>query len=67
MNNFNLLSLKITTLAANVTQALKIQDVNILEVIVDSGILLVIVPLLIIYLFLQRYFMEGIERSGIVG
>lgn len=67
MNNFNLLSLKVTTLAANVTQALKIQDVNILQVIVDSGILLVIVPLLIIYLFLQRHFMEGIERSGIVG
>lgn len=67
MNNFNLLSLKVTTLAANVTQALKIQDTNILQVIVDSGILLVIVPLLIIYLFLQRHFMEGIERSGIVG
>lgn len=67
MSNFNLLSLKVTTLAANVSQALKIQDTNILQVIVDSGILLVIVPLLIIYLFLQRQFMEGIERSGIVG
>lgn len=29
--------------------------------------LLIIIPLLIIYLFAQRYIMEGIERSGITG
>ena len=29
--------------------------------------LLIIVPLLIVYLFCQRYLVEGIERSGIVG
>ena len=31
-----------------------------------SGIL-ILIPLLILYLFLQRYLVEGIERSGIVG
>lgn len=67
MSNFNLMSLKITTLAANVYQALDIRDANVVELVVNSGVLLVIVPLLIIYLFMQRYFMEGIERSGIVG
>lgn len=67
MSNFKLMSLKITTLAANVYQALNIRDANVVELVVNSGVLLVIVPLLVIYLFLQRYFMEGIERSGIVG
>ncbi|HAY97541.1 MAG TPA: carbohydrate ABC transporter permease [Ruminococcaceae bacterium] len=33
----------------------------------NTGILLLIFPLLILYLFLQRYFVESIERSGIVG
>lgn len=33
----------------------------------DTGILLAILPLIIIYLFVQRYFVESIERTGIVG
>lgn len=34
---------------------------------VQTGCLLTILPLLIVYTFLQKYFTEGIERSGIVG
>ncbi|AOZ92651.1 carbohydrate ABC transporter permease [Paenibacillus crassostreae] len=33
----------------------------------DTGILLAMLPLIIIYLFVQRYFVESIERTGIVG
>lgn len=33
----------------------------------STGILLVITPLIIFYAFAQKYFVEGIERSGIVG
>ena len=33
----------------------------------NDGMLLVILPLLILYLFMQRYFVESIERTGIVG
>src|SRR5690606_3639990 len=33
----------------------------------DTGILMAILPLIIIYLFVQRYFVESIERTGIVG
>ncbi|MDE5765050.1 MAG: carbohydrate ABC transporter permease [Ruminococcus sp.] len=33
----------------------------------EAGCLLSITPLLIMYIFLQKYFTEGIERSGIVG
>ena len=31
----------------------------------ESGCLLSIIPLLIMYVFLQRYFIEGVERSGL--
>ncbi len=33
----------------------------------NAGMILVILPLLILYIFMQRYFVEGIERTGIVG
>lgn len=32
-----------------------------------AGTLITILPLLILYLFLQKYFVEGIEKSGITG
>lgn len=32
----------------------------------EAGCLLSITPILIMYVFLQKYFTEGIERSGIV-
>ena len=37
------------------------------QLVVFAGVLLAIAPILTIYLFLQRYFIEGLERSGIVG
>lgn len=37
------------------------------EATVMAGTFLVILPLLIIYLILQRRFMEGVERSGLTG
>lgn len=33
----------------------------------NTGILLVIIPLIILYLFSQRYFVESMENSGLVG
>ena len=35
--------------------------------LMQAGSLLCIFPLLLLYLFLQRYFVQGVERSGIVG
>ncbi|HEY0826467.1 MAG TPA: hypothetical protein VGE40_00080, partial [Bacilli bacterium] len=32
-----------------------------------AGSMLTILPLLILYLFTQRYFVEGVERAGIAG
>ncbi|MDO4562992.1 MAG: carbohydrate ABC transporter permease [Clostridia bacterium] len=37
------------------------------EATVMAGTFMVILPILIVYMFLQRRFMEGIERTGIVG
>lgn len=37
------------------------------SVIIFAGSLLFVLPPLLIYLFLQKYFIQGIERSGIVG
>lgn len=33
----------------------------------NTGSILLILPLILLYLFCQKYFVEGIERSGIVG
>lgn len=35
--------------------------------LMQAGSLLCILPLLLLYLLLQRYFVQGVERSGIVG
>ena len=42
-------------------------DPNILQLFMDAGIVLVMAPILIIYIALQKQFIEGVERSGIVG
>lgn len=42
-------------------------DVIAQSLINNSALLLFILPMLIVFLFGQRYFIEGVERSGIVG
>ncbi|MDD2361525.1 MAG: carbohydrate ABC transporter permease [Oscillospiraceae bacterium] len=42
-------------------------DPIVRSAMMGTGIILVILPILIIYIFLQRFFVQGIERSGIVG
>ncbi|WP_438434791.1 carbohydrate ABC transporter permease [Gorillibacterium sp. sgz500922] len=38
-----------------------------LSMVQDTGILLAILPLILIYIFVQRYFVESVERTGLVG
>lgn len=33
----------------------------------NTSVLMAILPLIIIYLFVQRHFVESVERSGLVG
>lgn len=61
------ISKKIASLESTIGNVYKIYDPNILELYLDAGIVLIMIPLIIIYVALQKYFIEGVERSGIVG
>jgi len=61
------ISKKISSLAGVLANQDKILNVSIQQQHVNAGILLVVLPILILYLILQKRFIEGVERSGIVG
>lgn len=61
------ISKKISTIEASISNVEKILDPNILELFLDAGIVLIMIPIVIIYIALQKQFIEGVERSGIVG
>ena len=77
MNNSELMANAVAALPANANQRLPRllgiegtevrADPNHVAMIVDTGVLLSIAPLIILYLFVQRYFVESVERTGIVG
>lgn len=58
---------QISTLVNQVSNQLNIIDPAILELYNYAGIVLVVLPVLLLYVLLQRQFIEGVERSGIVG
>ena len=37
------------------------------DLLVNAGVVYLIVPLIVLYIFTQRYFVQSIERSGLVG
>lgn len=61
------ISKKIATLQSVIANEDKILNVTIQELYMHAGIILVLLPIVIIYLLLQKNFIEGVERSGIVG
>lgn len=61
------ISKKISTITATISTLEKILDPAILQLFLDAGIVLVMIPIVIIYVLLQKQFIEGVERSGIVG
>jgi multiple sugar transport system permease protein len=76
MSQSDLIAIKVASLPADANQYLPIvmglgsnvkADPNHVSMIVDTGILLAIAPLIILYLFVQRYFVESVERTGVVG
>lgn len=44
-----------------------VSDPMAITLIKYAGIVLLILPMVVLYLFCQRYFVESIERSGLVG
>jgi len=61
------ISKKITSLGANIANIDRVMDPSIQMLYVYAGIVLVIIPVIILYVLLQKQFIEGVERSGIVG
>ena len=61
------ISKKISTLQAVIANEDKILELVLQQFHMHAGIILILLPIVIIYLLLQRYFIEGVERSGIVG
>lgn len=65
----------LSSLVPNVSQAYSSAQLGIMvylspaysSMLNNTGSILVIIPLIIIYLFTQRYFVESIERSGLTG
>ena len=62
-----LISKQLATLQNTITNAKHLYDPAIARLYTDAGVVLVMIPIVIIYLLLQRRFIEGVERSGIVG
>lgn len=78
MSQSDLMAIKVASLPADVNQYLPSllgigsganvkADPNHVSMLVDTGILLAIAPLILMYLFVQRYFVESVERTGVVG
>lgn len=61
------ISLKIDSIATSISMYLYNEVRNATEFIVwmEAGCLLAIAPIVIMYVFLQKYFTEGIERAGL--
>jgi multiple sugar transport system permease protein len=67
MPSKNHITFRLSTIQATIEFVDEIKDPMVSQLNVYAGVILVLLPILIIYLFLQKYFMEGVERSGIVG
>ena len=78
LENGNYLPQALASLIHSLTLAYESQGMNVgnpnnffgehyLSILNNTGMLLVISPLLIMYSFLQRFFIESIERTGLVG
>ncbi|MBQ8281151.1 MAG: carbohydrate ABC transporter permease [Lachnospiraceae bacterium] len=63
----NWMSMKIATVYQQVAMVYELESPTIIQLYLNAGIVLDLLPVLLIYIFLQKYFVEGVERSGIVG
>jgi multiple sugar transport system permease protein len=61
------LSKHLSGLGATVGSQLSLQDPSLTTLYIYAGVILAIIPLILIYVILQKQFIEGVERSGIVG
>ena len=67
INSSLLMSRRITTVMETISKAKNITDGNVAQLYLYAGIIMMLVPVIIGYCLLQKRFVEGVERSGIVG
>ncbi len=70
LENTEVLPIALSTLAARTASMIgesQTLDPYYISLLNNTGSLLVITPLLVLYGFAQRYFIESVERSGLVG
>ena len=63
----NYLPVALTNLSRTLAKHLEMNDPQYFSLIVNAGSMLMIAPLLIMYAVLQKYFVESIDRTGLVG
>lgn len=61
------LGAKLSGLAGALDVLDKVVNPEFQELYVNAGVVLMIIPILVVYIILQKSFIEGVERSGIVG
>jgi len=68
MQQLSLLPVRLTALPGFLSHAgVHIGNSALIGLVVSAAILLAIAPVVTLYFGIQRFFMEGVERSGIVG
>lgn len=75
LDNATVLSSQLQTVGATIANKLSAAaggsagnvDPFYISMLVNTSVLLAILPLIVMYLFVQRYFVESVERAGIVG
>lgn len=60
-------SMRIQALSQEVGAVYDIKNPAFRTMYLYAGVVLILIPVILIYCFLQRFFIEGVERSGIVG
>lgn len=75
LESAQVLSLRLQTVGSNIAHNLSTSagggvgavDPSYVSMLVNTSVLLSILPLIVLYLFVQRHFVESVERTGIVG
>lgn len=63
----DLLSVNLYTLSASVTSVIGESNLAYKSILNSAGAIMLILPLVIAYMFVQKLFIQSVERSGIVG
>jgi len=67
MNANPTLSMRLVGIVGHITKSAQVTDISYVTPTKYAGVALVILPLIVVYLIGQKFFVQSVERSGIVG